>query len=373
MKTRCAARNTLMTEVTLVIAAIIALLLVAIVAFPCVASAWLLNLANADIARAAALPEDSPHRVAALADAAARLNQTDHATRRAALARARLLLLRGDPQRAADAMRGSGSGWQNDPIAQFVWADAEWQSANPSSAFEHWRAGGAFTFFINAANRARIAEHWTDAALLARIAVGIAPDAKRAEAHYVLADALAGLPANDSEAMRELERAIELTRDPELLATILSRKGELLAAQGNHPAALELFDQAMKIAPLDARPRTDYARTLLQFQPAARDRAVELLQQSIGLAPWYSLAYVTLAETAESEGETRSRVAEEWYKKGLAQNRNNPDLLFRLGQFYARRNRLAEAEAHLVLALRYETRGKVLSQIARELERLSAR
>ncbi len=331
------------------------------------ANVFWLNLANVHLARAFALPTDSPQRAAWLAEAATQLQQADANHPRVALARARLELARGEPARAADALRATGMALHHDPIAQWVWAEAEWQSANASAAFEHWRNAGAFIFFMNETNRARLNHRWQDAERLARIALGIQPD--DAQAQYALGDVLGYLDA--ARAMVELDRAVELTRDPELLATILSRKGELLAARGEFSAALALFEQAMQIAPRDARPRTDAARVLLATQPEARSRAIALLHESLAVAPWYIAAYLTLAEIAEADGDVQA--AENWYAKGLAQNRNHSDLLFARAKFYARQNRLAQAQADLILALQNETRADEIAKIKRELEALHAR
>jgi len=353
------------------IIAVLVTLFIAALLLPPAASAWLLNQANAEIARAASLPPDSPDRLPALSTAAARVSQARGLSdlARVPLARARAWLTRGEFQAAADALRSSHAALQDDAVAQFVWGDAEWRAANSSAAFERWRAAGAIEFFMNEANRARDRHQWEEAERLARLAVGIAPE--RADAHYALGDALSYRSSGDPEALREMDRAAELTRDAELLSTILSRKGEVLAAQGEYPAALDLFDQAMRSAPLDARPRTDYARTLLRFQPDARDRAAEMLQQSIAIAPWDVAAFITLAEIAQARGDVQS--AAEWYRHGLARNANDARLLFALGEFYARQNRLDEARATLTLALKYETHADDLRKIAGALAELGGR
>ncbi len=275
------------------------LLLIAVSLSPIVFSAWLLNQANAHIARAASLPADSPNRAMAIDQANVSLGSAN--VPRVAIAQARVALLRGDASRAAESLRASGSALRDDVIAQMLWADAEWQSSNQAAAFEKWRAAGAIEFFMNEANRARDRHQWQAMAQAARIAVGIAPE--RAEAHYALGDALSQLSIDDPAALPELGRAAELARDNEFLSTVLSRQGEILVAQGHLSAAFDLFDRAMSIAPLDARPRTDYARALWQSQPDARDRAEAMLKQSIAMAPWDVTAFITLAQIAESRGD----------------------------------------------------------------------
>lgn len=355
---------------TALVALVIGLTVLALI-LPPAASAWRLNLANVNIAHAAALPADSPNRFSALSDAETQLTSARDVVQlsRSALASARVFLLRGDSFSAVRVMSSASAALQNDGIAQSVWADAEWQLANQANAYDHWRAAGAIEFFLNEAQRALDRHDWQAAERLARIAVGIAPE--RADAHYTLGDALSHLALDDPAALREMERAAELTRDNELRSTILSRQGEVLAALGNSSAAFGLFDQAMQVAPLDARPRTDYARTLLQSQPDARDRAAELLKQSIAIAPWDTAAYATLAEIAESRGDVKS--TEEWYRQGLARNVNDARLLFALGDFYARQNRLDEARTTVILALKYETRADDLQSIARALAELNRR
>lgn len=345
----------------------IVLLMVALIVLLFAANVFWLNLANVNLARALALPTDSPQRATLFADAQAQLQRADSNRPRVALAQARLELARGESARATEILRATGAALQNDAIAQWVWAEAEWQSSNRDAAFEHWRNAGAFVFFINETNRARFDHRWQDAERLARIALGIKPD--DVQAQYALGDVLGQL--NDAEAMPALDRAATLTGDPEMLATIYSRQGEILAARGEYSAALTLFEQAMQIAPRDARPRTDAARVLLATQPESRARAIELLHKSLAVAPWYIAAYITLAEVAESERDFQA--AENWYAKGLTQNRNNPDLLFARAQFYARQNRLEQAKADLILAMQNETRADEIAKIKRALEALNAR
>lgn len=341
---------------------------IAALIFPTAASAWFRNQANARLARAVASNETAV-RVAALNEADAHLAQAEAWSRDALIefARARAALARDDAPRAVEAMRATGEALRGDSIAQFLWGYAEWYAGNASAAFEHWRAAGAFEYFLNQAWRASFKHQWEKAADFARYAVGIKPD--NADARYTLGDALGYLDTD--AALRELARAQALTNDPELLGTILSRQGEILAARGEFAAALARFDEAMQIAPRDARPRTNTARVLLATQPAARERARALLREALAVAPWYTAAYITLAEMAEVEGDVRA--AEAWYAKGLAQVRTSPDLLFARAQFYARQNRREEAKADLLAARRYETREDELHKIERALEALNAR
>lgn len=343
------------------------LLLIAVLVFPLATSAWFRNQANARLARAVASTDVSV-RLTALNDADAQLAQAETWSRDAltAFARARAALARDDAPRAVAALRATDAALRDDCIAQFVWGDAEWRSGNASAAFEHWRAAGAFEYFLNAARRASFKQRWTQAAEFARVAVGIRPD--DAKARYALGDVLGYLDAD--AALRELERAELVERDPELLATILARQGEILAARGDFSAALARFERAMESAPRDARPRTDAARVLLATQPTERGRVIELLHESLAVAPWYVAAYITLAELAEAERDFDA--AETWYGKGLAQARNNPALLFARAQFYARQNRSAQAKADLLLARQYETRVDELRKIERALAELNA-
>ncbi len=352
------------------LAIVFALVIVAAVS-PQIVSAWLLNLANADIAHAVSLPQDAPQRFSTLNNSESHLAQASSFanTSRLSLAQARLLLARGEAARAARSFENADASLRGDSVARFVWADAAWQSNQPSVAIDHWRAANAYVYFSQQMHRAQDEHQWKPAEDSARVAVGIDPNS--ADAHYVLADALARQNQNDPEAMRELDRARELTRDPEMLSTIISRQGEVLASQDKLPDALALFDQARAVAPIDARPRTDYALTLLKLQPDTRDQAVVLLTQVVGDSPWYTAAYIALANIAEAGGDLKG--AEEWLYKGLARNPNHPDLLFALGQFYARQRRLDEARTTLTLALKYETRADNLQVIADELAKLSAR
>lgn len=351
-----------------ILVAIIAGVVLAIIALPSLAGVWHLNLANVQIARALALPIDSPNRLDALAQAEMHLNQARVWSEqpRLAIAQVRVWLARNEPQRAVDAIHQADSSLQNDAIAQLIFGTAEMRAGKPTAAYERWHTGGAYTFFINAAYRAQIAHRWNEAEQMAKLAAGVDP--QNANAHYVLGDALSRKPEFVRDALSELESAEKLTHDPELRATILSRQGEILAAQNNFAAAFALFEKAMAVAPRDARPRTDFARLLLQTQPAARDRAEEMLEHAIAIAPWDTLAFATLAEIAEARGDLKK--TEDWYAQGLAHNPNHPALLFHRAQFYARQNRLADARQSMILALRYETRGDELLKIARALEAL---
>ena len=123
-------------------------------------------------------------------------------------------------------------------------------------------------------------------------------------------------------------------------------------------------------APADARPRTGYALALLALQPAERDQARALLAQVVEDSPWYTAAYVALADMAESDGDLKS--AEVWLTKGLARNPNDARLLLPLGRLYSRHGRSEEARVTLVRALEFETHADGLREIALELSQLRA-
>jgi predicted Zn-dependent protease len=154
-----------------------------------------------------------------------------------------------------------------------------------------------------------------------------------------------------------------------LLSTILSRKGEVLVGQDKARQAIDLFVEARAIAPLDARPRTDYAVTLLKLQPDARDIAKSVLNQIVSDSPWYTAAYIALANISKTSGDANG--AETWLNRGLVRNPDNPDLLFALGQFYARQDRVEEARTILVRALSVETHADSLESIATALTGLA--
>jgi tetratricopeptide (TPR) repeat protein len=343
--------------------------LLAMIILPAGIAAWSFNQANAAIARAASLPADSPTRVSLLDDAEKNLRAASPNEVWRTFAQARIYLLRNQPAQAVAVLRSTGDALRDDVVAQFLWANAEWQLANSAAAVQHWQNAGAIEFYQHELIRTRDAHDWQTMVQLARIAIAIAPD--NANMHYALGDALASIHPDDAEAMRELQQASDLTRDPELLSTILSRQGEIFAAQKNFSAAFEKFEQAMDVAPRDARPRTDYARVLLHADPLAQDHAEALLQQSIAIAPWDTLAFITLADIAEARGDFAG--AENFYRQGLDKNVNHPALLFALGKFYARQNRANEAKQNMILALRFETHADDLQAIAAELNRLNAR
>ncbi len=333
---------------------------------PQIASAWSVNMANASLARAYALPRESPDRERALDAARDSLAQAENwsALPRLALARARESLARGDAARAIEAF--SAASYSTDAISEFLWAQAAWEAEQPATAFSHWRNAGAITYFMQEAHRALDAHRWRDAEQLARIAVGIDP--ALADAHFVLADALAGQSPDAPEALPELDAALERTRDPEFTSTILSRKGEILAAQGKLQEALDQFDRACAIAPIDARPRTDYAVTWLRLHPTEPSVSSALLEQVIEDSPWYVAAYIARANMAESSGDATG--AESWLRLGLARNTNDARILLPLGELCARRGRTDEARQLLMLALKYETHADAQAEITRKLGEL---
>ena len=335
---------------------------------PLIASALSLNLANVEIARAMSLPPDSPQRLSILSSAENRLNQARSlaVTNRLPLAETRILLARGDANAAARLFDRADAALRADPIALFDWAQAAWQSNQPQTAIAHWHAADAYIYFAQQMHRATDSHEWKLAENFARIAVGISPN--DADAHLVLGDALSRQDISNPEAMSELERAQQLTSDHELLSTIISRQGEILAGQGKLEQALDYFNRARAVAPIDARPRTDAALTLLKLEPDARDQAIALLTQVVSDSPWYTAAYIALADISENGGDAAG--AEAWYRKGLARNENNPDLLFGEGEFYARQHQIDRAKATLMLALKHETRVDNLESIKRALEEL---
>ncbi len=349
---------------------LLAALALGVMVFPQVASAWFLNLANASLARAQSLPADSPQRLVSLQEADGELTRTRQIMRtpRLALAQARVSLLRGDSEQALRVFESTGAATPPDAIAEFLWAESAYASNLPEKAFAHWRAAGAIEFFIQEAHRAQDAHQWRTAEQMARIAVGIEPALP--EAHYVLGDALAWQSNANPVALRELDQALALTDDPEFISTILSRMGELYASQGKLQEALDLFERARQVAPIDARPRTDYATTLIKLSPDARSDASALLRQVIVDSPWYTAAYVALANLAASDGDLQS--AEVWLQKGLARNPNHAGLLVPLADLYVREQQVDLARQSLVLALKNETRADGLQEIASRLERLDA-
>jgi tetratricopeptide (TPR) repeat protein len=336
---------------------------------PQIAGAWFVNQANVAIAHATSLPLDSPQRASALIDAETDLNQARRFSDdgRVLLSQTRTLLARGDAASAARTFDQAGAELRTDPIARFVWADAAQQSGQALIAIDHWRTAGAYTYFSQQMHRATDSHQWQTAEEYARAAVGIEPHS--ADAHFVLGDVLSRQDENNAQALDELDRARELTRDPELLSTFLSREGEILASQGQLLQALDNFDQARAVAPIDARPRTDAAVTRLRLEPEARDQSVALLKRVVADSPWYTAAYIALASISETGGDAKG--AEDWLQKGLVHNVNNPDLLFALGQFYARQHRPDEARTTFVSALKYETRADNLQTIATALTGLN--
>lgn len=340
---------------------LLALILIAL-ASPQLAGIFFFNLANTQIARAVAYPADAPYRAALLADAGSNLARATmfSTPARLPLAQARLALARNDPPRALAAFDSASDSLRSDFIAQYAWGDAAWRIDQREIGFLHWRSAGAREYFVQEMNRAQYAHRWQDAERSARIAIGIDPGV--ADAHYVLANALSQ-SGSGAEVYEELARARALTQDKEFLSTILSRQGEVLANQNEFQEALGYFMQARQIAPLDARPRTDYAVVVLRIDPDARGKSIELLTQVVSDSPWYTAAYIALAEISDAD-------AEAWLKKGLAKNPNDASLLFALGRWYATHQRAADAKVTLVAAMQHETRADLLQQIARTIAEL---
>ncbi len=351
-----------MSERLRILGIFLVLVLVAL-ALPQLADIFFFNRANTQIARAVVLPTDAPDRAAFLADAHVNLARAQSFSKpaRLALAEARLALAQNDVPGALAAFDSVDSSIQNDFIAQFVWADAAWRSDQRELAYTLWRAAGAREFFRRQMNRAQYAHQWKDAENFARIATGIDPSF--AEARYTLGNALSQQNANPLEASSELDLARSLTQDKEFLSTILSRQGEILASQGQFQDALAAFNEARQYAPTDARPRTDYAVVSLKVDPNTKNQSVVLLKQVIGDSPWYSAAYIALAEISDTD-------ADLWLKKGLEKNPKDASLLFALGQWYARQYRVSDARSALIAALQNETRADLLQEMARALAEL---
>ena len=161
-----------------------------------------------------------------------------------------------------------------------------------------------------------------------------------------------------------------MTHDKELLAAIISRRGENLAAQGKWQSAQNEFNRARIVAPIDARPRTGYALVVVQLEPTRRADAIGLLQQVIADSPWYSAAYIALADFSESTKDFSQ--AEQWLKVGLEKNPNEPHLLFALAQLYARQKRVEDARATFTNALQFETHADDFQNIVSDLSKLES-
>lgn len=350
----------------LVLIGILALVLFA----PRMAGAWFLNIANADIARALLVKDVVQHdtllnHAQMQIDAAKSFGDDE----RIALAQTRIYLARGEYERAVKMYDTAPVLLRSDPIAQFIWGQAALESQQPDVAFARWRDSGAFVYFSQNAHRAIDKHDWIPGARLARIGVGIDP--ANAEMHYVLAYALSNLDVFDANALHEIDLAIANTSDQESLSTYLSLKGEILNAQGNWQMAMNVFETARRVAPIDARPRTDLALLWLKHQTNRHGDAVALLTQVVTDSPWYTAAYIALADLSEKQGDFKQ--AEAWLRKGLDKNPNNADLLFALGKFCARQKRMDEARTLLTQAQNLETRIDIVPMIDKALAELSVK
>ncbi|MBI5305130.1 MAG: tetratricopeptide repeat protein [Chloroflexi bacterium] len=346
-----------MTKTWRIIGVILALATTVFV-LPSAASVWLQNWANAQIARAATSPPGNE----ALGLARTQLEQARQFANepRLSLAQARLALAQNDAPGALDALAQADA---TDFIAPWLRGNAAYQLRQTDLAFAAWRDAGARDYFSNQAHRAFDKHQWELAEHYARLALGVAPEI--ADLHLLLGEAISRREVNDPEAWRELDRAEALAPNDEFRATVLSRRAEMLAAQNKLGDALALFERAMQIAPIDARPRTGYALTQLRLDARAKPQAVAMLTQVVGDSPWYVAAYLALAQLAEND-----RGAETWLQRGLDQNPNDARLLLPLGELYARQGRITEARAMLELALKRETRVDNREAIARALEQL---
>lgn len=351
---------------------ILVCLFILALAFPSAIGIWQMNIANSSYAKAMSLPTDSPVRTEALSSMRMLENKAYFYPQQPRLAwlSAREEMM-SDPRAAARVLEAYSHIFSLDFMEQFLWGNAEWAAGNRDAAFEHWRNAGALKYFVEEGYRARFRDDWVQAEDYARIAVGIAPEDARS--HFLLADVLISQGKGYDEALGELERAAQIVGDGnnEFLSTILSRQGELLANQEKYKPAIDYFNRARQIAPLDARPHTDYADTILKIDPTATTEARALLTQVVTGSPWYVDAYILLAEISEKDGDLAK--TENWYMIGLDKNPNDARLLFPLGEFYARQNRSGEAKETLTLALKYETRPNVLLAISRALTQVNAK
>ncbi len=349
---------------------IVAALGVALLVFPALASAWLLNSANASLSRALSLPGDAPDRSAALSTSIRTISQARQFSdsTRLTLAQARTYLADGDALQALAAF-DSARAVDSDPITEFARANAAWQTNQKDQAYTYWRAAGAGTYFTQTAYRAADRHSWPEMKAAASIAVAL--DANSANAAFLLADAQSHDGAPSDQVLAGLDQALSLTTDRELQSTILSRKGEVLLDRGDIRQALDVFEQAMRTAPLDARPRTDHAIAASRLRTDSRGADVALLRQVIADSPWYTAAYIALADRAEAAGDVPG--AEGWLNEGLKRNPNDAHLLTALGKFYARQGQLDRARETLTSALKFEVHADDLLAIAQSLGELSAR
>ena len=331
-----------------------ALIIIAIL-FPMAASVWFQNLAHAQIARAATAPPGN----AALAQAFQHLEQARQFANepRLSLASARVALAQNNPARAFDALASANP---NDFIAQLLRGNAAYQLQKNDEALLAWRKAGAQNYFTNLAHRAFDKHDWVRAEKFARLALMLEPDS--ADLHWVLGEALSRQDVNSVEAWRELEHAEALAPNDELRAVPISRRGEILATQKKYPDAIATFERAIQVAPMDARPRTGLALAKLQLDPGSRTQAIALLTQVVNDSPWYTAAYIALAQL--------DREPETWLKRGLAKNPNDARLLLPLGEWYAKQNRVDDARATLERAVKNETRLDARAELQAALDKL---
>lgn len=335
--------------------------------FPYAASAFFVNIANASIAHAIALPEDAPARTLNARSAVAALGQASSLVLlpRSALARARAALAQADVRTANNEFAAIAP---SDALTEFIAGQVAWQAQDVEAALAHWRRAGAIEFYMQRARRSTDEHQWQSAVAYAEIATRISP--RNAEAHYILADALSNQVPIDPVVYDELDKALDLSTDVEFRSIVLSRRGELLAAAGKWDDALAAFAAASEIAPRDARPRTDRALILLEKVPGTRDQAVALLVQVTNDSPWYVAAYLALASDAANSGDWAA--SQKWLEEGLARSPNDARLLVRLGDLYVKQQRLQEARSAFARALEYETHADDLQSIARRLAELNA-
>ncbi len=172
-------------------------------------------------------------------------------------------------------------------------------------------------------------------AILAVVLAGCASDSKNG--------GLGGVSTEDANRMNAEHSRFEQNEDPPFNAATRYAAGQFAESQGNFPAAIEQYQEALK---LDARHAASlYRLGVLHSQLKNYDRAVAAWQQYLEVTGGDATGFSNLAFCYELAG--RPEEAESAYRRGIEKDARNQPCQVNYGLMLARAGRINEAMIHL--------------------------